>query len=116
MKEKVKLQARVNTEFANTLETKFHRWCDREGIEPSPKNLVVYLLNINVIGEDTAAKFMTLEWYPEALYKADCNKTKAIWELEEKVPYTERSIWAIIGNMPRRFSPEPKAFAEPLGK
>lgn len=92
----VNILSNLNRDFSEVLEKKYYADCNRYNVEPSYIGFVKFLLERNIIKEKTVTEYMTFEYYPELLYKNDNTKQRAIWDLEDKVPLKERSIWGLI--------------------
>lgn len=104
------IQAYTNQDFVDTISRKFRAWAKNSGQEASPENMARFLMERSLINEKDVNRYMVIELYPHELYRHDCNKRKAIHSLEDKLPYQERTIWHIIGDMPRRFTPKKVGF------
>ena len=76
----------VNQRFVDATTRKFRIWCGKHRREETPENFARYLMERNIIEEKTIKYYVTLEIYPEYLYRYD-SKQKAIWAMEEVVPY-----------------------------
>lgn len=105
MKQAERIQAQTNQEFVNVINKKFKNWCSRMELEPTPENMIKYLMDCSVVEPKTVNRYMTLELYPRELYRHDCCKRKAVMSLTLQVPYEERTIWYIIGDMIGRYKP-----------
>jgi hypothetical protein len=55
-------------QFKKVAARKYRYFCKRTGQKETLEGLVDYLMNTDVIKHRTIAHYMTMEWYPEALY------------------------------------------------
>lgn len=90
-------------DFAEILAKKYRFYCQREGQQMTLPGFVLYLSRCQVIRDRTAAKYMVMEKYPEALYNED-SKTGACRHLSVITGLSEQTIWNMVQH-PERYSP-----------
>lgn len=100
---KMRMQAQLNIEFRRTLTRKYELECKRDGIEPTFAGLLEFAERHALIRAIDVNRFMALDLYPKYLYENNGCKTKAVQELEEVVPVSDRTIWGWIDNLTRRY-------------
>ena len=100
-----------NLKFSYTIAKQYIQYCNREGLDKNKvSSFIQFLLVHGLIRQDIIDKFITIEMYPEMLYRYD-NKTAAIHALEDQLPYAERHLWTIVAEDNKRFLPDKtKAF------
>ena len=103
MTEKKDIQEQTNKEFISIVSHKFKMWCDKEGRAGTVEDVIEYLLCYNILLERTVNYYTILDNYPKALHQNDGSRTKAIYDLSDKYPLSERKIWDIIINMQKNF-------------
>jgi len=111
MKRQAEKMGEVNSKFRDTVVNKFRIWCKKNGVEETPEEMVRYMMERNIIEEKVIKYYVVLEIYPEYLYRYD-SKQRAMWAMEEVIPYCDRQIRNIIANVPRRFRPKKVFFLE----
>lgn len=100
---RAKLQASICVEFRRTLTRKYEVECKRNGTDPTFSGLLEFAEKYALIRHTDINRFMIIDLYPAALYNNDGCKSKAIADLEEVVPVSDRKIWSWIGDLSRRY-------------
>lgn len=77
--------------------------CKRKSIEPTFEGLLQFALDHSLIRERDINRYMVIDLYPKALYDNNGCKTKAVADIEEIVPVSDRSIWNWLGDLTRRY-------------
>ncbi len=83
---------RVKSEFAADVVNRYRQHCKRMGEEETPEGLLLYTIGAGLIYEADIGLYMVKALYPEALYRNNCRKMRAVYELESKLPLDERHI------------------------
>jgi hypothetical protein len=95
---KTKKQAKLNTEFTEVLKNKYSAYCIRESKAESLEGFTRYLMECGLVDQALVNKYMTVYYYPKAMYNNNGNKRNAVYNLEELTPYCERTIYYILKN------------------
>lgn len=97
--------AKVKKDFFADVAKRYEQHCKRHGAAPSMPGLLEYAHTIGLLYEADITLYMVKALYPEALYRHDCRKMRAVYELEQVLPIDERHIRRAIKS-PKNFSYE----------
>lgn len=101
---RAKMQSALCVEFRKTLARKYELECKRNGTEPTPEGLLEFAEQHSLIRPTDINRYMVLDLYPSAMYNNNGCKSKAIAEIEDTVPVSDRKIWSWIGDLTRRYT------------
>lgn len=88
--------------FAAIIGRKYKYHCVRMGEKESAEGLINYLINTDVIREKTVGHYMTMELYPEALYK-EGHYVKAYQRIADSTGLSESTVRNYL-KRPKRYS------------
>lgn len=100
---KRRLQESLNVEFRKTVCRKYRMECKRKSVEPTFEGLLQFAHDHALIREKDVNRYMVLDLYPKALYDNDGSKLRAVADLEDIVPVSDRTIWSWINDFCRRY-------------
>jgi len=100
---KAKMQAALNVEFRATVARKYEMQCRREGIEPSLSGLIEFAYRHGLVRDIDINRFMTFERYPKALYDNNGCRSRAVSDLEDVIPVSDRKIFGWLTNLRSRY-------------
>lgn len=100
---KARMQAQLNIEFRRTLTRKYEAECKREGIDPTLDGLLAFAEKNHLIRDMDINRYMVFDMYPALLYNNNGCKARAIAEIEDKVPVSDRIIFGWLQNLKRRY-------------
>ena len=100
---RIKMQAQLNVEFRRTLTRKYEVECKRNNIDPTLDGLLAFAEKNSLIRDMDINRYMVFDMYPAALYNNNGCKARAIAEIEDKVPVSDRIIFSWLQNLKRRY-------------
>ena len=78
--------------------TRYRQHCKRYEVTPTLEGLLEYTTGAGLIYEADIGLYLVKALYPEALYRHNCRKMRAVYELEQRLPLDERWIRRHIKN------------------
>jgi hypothetical protein len=84
--------SRVKKDFFADVAKRYEQHCKRHSVVPTQAGLLEYVHTIGLIYEADISLYMVKALYPEALYRHNCKKMRAVYELEQVLPLDERRI------------------------
>lgn len=100
---RMKMQQQLNVEFRRTLTRKYELECKRSDIEPTLDGLIEFAEKNSLIRDMDINRYMVFDLYPAALYNNNGCKARAIAEIEDQVPVSDRIIFGWLQNLKRRY-------------
>lgn len=100
--------AKIQADFYADVAVRYRQHCKRIGIEPTLEGLLEYTQGMGLLYKEDIGLYMVKALYPEALYRNDCRKIRAVFDLQERIPFDDRRIRRAI-KLERSFSYERNA-------
>ena len=95
-------QGVANRTFKKIIEEDFKNWAERKKVEPTPDNMLSYLMRRSLIDPKTINYFLIQHIYKEKRQEG-LSKKQSIFFLENQVPYKYRRIYQCLDQYGNRY-------------
>jgi len=89
-------------QFSTRLQEEFISFCKKNRLHNEPKTLLLYLIDNEIISQTHIRKYTILSEFEELCQMKMTNKSRIIKSLATKFNISDRAIWSMVRNHPRK--------------
>ncbi len=89
-------------QFSTRLQKEFISFCEQNRLDSEPKTLLLYLIDNEIISRTDVRKYTILHEFEELCQMKTINKSSIIRSLAAKFNISDRAIWSMIRNAPKK--------------